>query len=149
MAIDLPPLLQPPLSGILPSPDWRKSEAQPETDRPVEPSNTDGQTTDLEWSRDYASANTDEVSLATANKPSANQFTKAIQIDNVRAVDQARPIYNPRGAPTDATPALSRLDARIAFEPLYMHQYASTRYALVSFMPWAFSERRTKLDILA
>lgn len=62
--------------------------------------------------------------------------------------DQSRPIYNPRGAPADAVPALSRLEARISFEPLYMHNYASTLYACVSFLPWNLAERRARVDLM-
>lgn len=62
--------------------------------------------------------------------------------------DQSRPIYNPRGAPSDAVPALSRIEARISFEPLYMHNYASTRYACVSFLPWTLAERRARVDLM-
>jgi len=62
--------------------------------------------------------------------------------------DQSRPIYNPRGAPSDAVPALSRLEARISFAPLYMYNYASTLYACVSFLPWNLAEQRARINIL-
>jgi hypothetical protein len=66
-----------------------------------------------------------------------------------RSWDQSRPMHNPRGAPTDATPALTKLEARIAMEPNYVHHYASTRYANVSYLPWTLSERRQRIDIMA
>jgi hypothetical protein len=63
--------------------------------------------------------------------------------------DPPRQIYNPRGAPSDAVPAMSRLEARIAFEPVFMQHYASTLYALVSKMPTTLAERRQAFDLLA
>jgi menaquinone-dependent protoporphyrinogen IX oxidase len=46
-------------------------------------------------------------------------------------------------------PAMSRLEARIAFEPVYMQHYASTLYALVSRIPTTLAERRQAFDLLA
>jgi len=63
--------------------------------------------------------------------------------------DPPRTIYNPRGAPSDAVPALSKLEARIAFEPIFMQHYASTLYALVSRIPATLAERRQAYDLLA
>ena len=60
-----------------------------------------------------------------------------------------RQIYNPRGAPSDAIPAMSQLEARIAFEPVYMQHYASTLYTLVSRIPTTLAERRQAYDLLA
>ena len=60
-----------------------------------------------------------------------------------------RQIYNPRGAPSDAVPAMSQLEARIAFEPVFMQHYASTLYALVSRIPTTLAERRQAFDLLA
>jgi hypothetical protein len=74
---------------------------------------------------------------ATGYRPSANpDFTP-------------RPIFNPRGAPSDAVPAMSQLEARIAFEPVFMQHYASTLYALVSRIPTTLAERRQAFDLLA
>jgi hypothetical protein len=67
---------------------------------------------------------------------------------DAKSWDQSRPIYNPRGAPSDAVPALSRLEARISFAPLYMYNYASTLYACVSFLPWNLAEQRARINIL-
>ncbi len=58
-------------------------------------------------------------------------------------------LYNPRGAPSDAVPALARLDARISFEPLYLHHQATTRYAFVSAMPLTLPDRRRNFEIFA
>lgn len=76
-----------------------------------------------------------------------------------RAADPARPsvapgdplrlVYNPRGAPSDAVPALTRLEARIALEPVFMQHYASTLYAMVSRMPKTGAEQRQAYDLFA
>jgi hypothetical protein len=63
--------------------------------------------------------------------------------------DPARQVYLPRGAPSDAVPAMSRLEARIAFEPVFMQHYASTLYSLVSRIPTNAAERRQVFDLLA
>jgi hypothetical protein len=63
--------------------------------------------------------------------------------------DEARPRYNRTGAPSDAAPALSRLEARIGAEPAYLHHYASARYAAVSYLPWMNADRRRHVDVLA
>ncbi|MFM8608297.1 MAG: hypothetical protein ACKOBC_10090 [Hyphomicrobiales bacterium] len=63
--------------------------------------------------------------------------------------DPLRLVYNPRGAPSDAIPALTRLEARIAFEPIFMQHYASTLYAMVSRMPATPAERRVAFDLFA
>ena len=60
-----------------------------------------------------------------------------------------RLVYNQRGAPSDAIPALTRLEARIALEPVFMQHYASTLYAMVSRMPATPSERRLAFDLFA
>ena len=149
MALDLPPLLQPPLSGIVPPADWRKSVAYPSTDRPVEPSDAEAQTADSEQASEYRPIDLDETGDSFRVDTAAAFPARSAQISDARSWDQPRPIYNPRGAPSDATPALSRLDSRISFEPIYLYQYASTRYALVSYQPWTLAERRARFDILA
>lgn len=149
MALDLPPLLQPPLSGIVPPADWRKSVAYSESNRPVEPSDAEQQTADSEHAGEYRPIDLDETVGGSRIDARAAYPTRPGQFSDARSWDQPRPVYNPRGAPSDATPALSRLEARVAFEPQYVHQYASTRYALVSYMPWTWAERRTRFDILA
>ena len=60
-----------------------------------------------------------------------------------------RLVYNQRGAPSDAIPALTRLEARIALEPVFMQHYASTLYAMVSRMPATAAERRVAFDLFA
>ncbi|MBM3635886.1 MAG: hypothetical protein FJX04_02085 [Alphaproteobacteria bacterium] len=60
-----------------------------------------------------------------------------------------RLVYNQRGAPSDAIPALTRLEARIALEPVFMHHYASTLYAMVSRLPTTPTERRVAFDLFA
>ncbi len=63
--------------------------------------------------------------------------------------DPLRLVYNPRGAPSDAVPALSKLEARIALEPVFMQHYASTLYAMVSRMPTTGAEQRQAYDLFA
>jgi hypothetical protein len=63
--------------------------------------------------------------------------------------DDQRPRYSRAGTPSDAVPALSKLEARIAMEPYYVHHYASARYASVSYLPWTNAERRNNLDVYA
>ena len=63
--------------------------------------------------------------------------------------DPLRLVYNQRGAPSDAIPALTRLEARIALEPVFMQHYASTLYAMVSRMPATPAERRLAFDLFA
>lgn len=60
-----------------------------------------------------------------------------------------RLVYNQRGAPSDAIPALTRLEARIALEPVFMQHYASTLYAMVSRLPATPAERRVAFDLFA
>jgi hypothetical protein len=60
-----------------------------------------------------------------------------------------RLVYNQRGAPSDAIPALTRLEARIALEPVFMQHYASTLYSMVSRMPATPAERRLAFDLFA
>lgn len=80
--------------------------------------------------------------------PGGNKPRGPGMLADAKSWDQSRPIYTPRGAPSDAVPALSRLEARISFAPLYMYNYASTLYACVSFLPWNLAERRARIDIL-
>ena len=63
--------------------------------------------------------------------------------------DDPRPRYSRAGIPSDAVPALSKLEARIAFEPCYVHHYASARYAAVSYLPWTNADRRNNVDLFA
>lgn len=60
-----------------------------------------------------------------------------------------RLVYNQRGAPSDAIPALTRLEARIALEPVFMQHYASTLYSMVSRMPTTLAEKRVAFDLFA
>lgn len=58
-------------------------------------------------------------------------------------------IFSPRGAPSDAVPALTRLEARFTFDPLYIQNRAAALYALISRIPTTLAERRLAYDILA
>jgi len=63
--------------------------------------------------------------------------------------DDPRPRYSRAGTASDAVPALSKLEARIALEPCYVHHYASARYAAVSYLPWTNADRRSNIDMYA
>ena len=65
------------------------------------------------------------------------------------SIDAPRLVYNPRMAPSDAVPAMSKLEARIAFEPVFMHHYASTLYTLISRVPNTLGDRRQAFDLFA
>jgi hypothetical protein len=69
--------------------------------------------------------------------------------DDPGAWSQPRALYAPKNVPSDAVPALTRLDARIAMEPVYVHHYAASRYAFVSRMPMGLAERRALGEVLA
>jgi hypothetical protein len=58
-------------------------------------------------------------------------------------------IFAPRGAPSDAVPALTRLEARFTFDPLYIQNRAAALYALISRIPTSLADRRLAYDILA
>ncbi len=69
--------------------------------------------------------------------------------DRPRGPDGPMVLHHPRGAPSDAVPAASRLDARIAFDPVYVHHQAATRYAFVSAMPTSVADRRRQFEVFA
>lgn len=69
--------------------------------------------------------------------------------DDPGAWSQPRALYAPKGVPAEAVPALARLDARIAMEPVYVYHYAASRYAFVSRMPMTPAERRAMGEVLA
>lgn len=151
MALDLPPLVRAPLSLLAPVKGFN-------TDDPlrVDPTGSTFNSEDSDPSQNsfsgdaYRSPTDDD--LRTGSRPELPVGSwmprgPGVAADS-RSWDQSRPIYNPRGAPADAVPALSRLQARISFEPLYLHQYASTLYACVSFLPWNPFERRARVDLL-
>ncbi len=58
-------------------------------------------------------------------------------------------LYNPKGAPTAPLMTTQWFDARISFEPFYVHQFSMTLYAFVSKMPLTLAERRQQIDIMA
>ena len=100
----------------------------------------------------------DEQELETAwRRPQQDEWQlpqSGMQIDfssgrRLENWDDPRPRYSRAGTPSDATPALSKLEARIAFEPCYVHHYASARYAAVSYLPWTNADRRNNVDLFA
>jgi hypothetical protein len=149
MAVSSSAFVQPSPSRLIPAltgaPRIAPVDDTSDISRPIIPSDVSSQSTLL--SADLASTvisfspeyrrRQSHASGATGYRPSAGPD------------DALRPIYNPRGAPSDAVPAMSRLEARIAFEPVYMQHYASTLYALVSRIPTTLAERRQAFDLLA
>jgi hypothetical protein len=73
---------------------------------------------------------------------------QAAQTSSWNAPDGMLTYSNPRGAPSDPTPALSKLEARIACEPVYLYHYASTRYAFVSRLPTSLTDRREQIEFM-
>ena len=69
--------------------------------------------------------------------------------DDPGAWAQPRALYAPKGGPPEAVPALARLDARVAMEPVYVYHYAASRYAFVSRMPLTLADRRSMGEVLA
>ena len=151
MVLDLPPLTRPPLAAFSASSDLREKLALSPgraVARPAVAEDTESDLPDdmLEWSQtprsDLAgSQSRTERSQSRSGAPGAYAES--------RSWDQSRPIYNPRGTPSDAVPALTKLEARISSEPAYVHHYASTRYASVSYMLVLLSEKRQRYDIFA
>lgn len=67
----------------------------------------------------------------------------------IAAAAQPNRIFAPRGAPSDAVPALSWLESRFSFDPLYVQNKAAALYALISRVPTSLAERRLAYDIFA
>ena len=95
----------------------------------------------------------DSAALVLPFNPEARRKPSGRGGDTVRPSvspdEPLRLVYNQRGAPSDAIPALTRLEARIALEPVFMQHYASTLYAMVSRMPATPAERRVAFDLFA
>lgn len=151
MALELPPLVSAPLASMARAAEIRTYSAQQ-----VSPIGSDFNPEERDASntryagRDYnSSLDEGPHSPRREDSPPAGSAPRGPgMLADAKSWDQSRPIYNPRGAPSDAVPALSRLEARISFAPLYMYNYASTLYACVSFLPWNLAERRARIDIL-
>ena len=151
MALDLPPLVSAPLSQLAPVIDFRNDAPLRVDSTGGRLSSDDSDQTDTPFSGDSYRSSTEDTWRATTRRGEQSggwaPRGPGAAADS-RTWDQSRPVYNPRGAPSDGAPALSRLQARISFEPLYLHQFASTLYACVSFMPWTLSERRARVDLM-
>jgi len=151
MALDLPPLVTAPLSQLAPVKDFRNDEPLRVDSTGGTSNSEDGDSSQTSFSGDaYRSPTDDDWRTSPgADLPVGGWTPRGPGVAaDAKSWDQSRPIYNPRGAPADAVPALSRLHARISVEPLYLHQFASTLYACVSFMPWNPFERRGRVDLL-
>ena len=139
MSIDMPALVRPVLAG---APGQEAQSVAPllrtASTRPV---SEDGLPRDVWTERQAQDAYSPETLRTQRMAPGAMR-----RQDNW---DEARPRYIRSGAPSDAAPALSRLEARIGHEPAYVHHYASARYAAVSYLPWMASDRRRHVDVLA
>jgi hypothetical protein len=150
MALDLPPLVRAPLSQLAPVYDFRNEPLR--VDSTGSTSNSeDSDPSQTSFSGDaYRSPDDEDTRTTSRSDAPVGGWTPrgpGVAADS-STWDKPRPVYNPRGAPSDAVPALSRLQARISVEPLYMHQYASTLYACVSFLPWTLFERRARVDLM-
>jgi hypothetical protein len=151
MALDLPPLVRAPLSQLAPVIDFRNDEPLRVDSTGGKFSSDDSDPSDTPFSGDAYRPTTEDAWRSTtlrSEQPGGWAPRGPGGPADAKSWDQSRPIYNPRGAPSDGVPALSRLQARISFEPLYLHQFASTLYACVSFMPWTLYERRARVDLM-
>jgi len=151
MALDLPPLVRAPLSQLAPVIDFRNDEPLRVDATGGKFSSDDSDPSETPFSGDTYRSSTEDA-WRTGAREGAQQGASGARGPGVpadaKSWAQSRPVYNPRGAPSDGVPALSKLQARISFEPLYLHQFASTLYACVSFMPWTLSERRARVDLM-
>ena len=151
MVLDLPPLTRPQLAAFSASSDLRDNLALSQRREVLSPGFSAETSSDLpedmaEWTQSArqdqsGSMRRTEWQQRTGGAPGA--FAEP------RSWDQSRPLYNPRGAPSDATPALTKLEARISSDPSYVHHYASTRYASVSYLPVLLAEKRQRYDLFA
>ena len=151
MVLDIPPLTRPPAAAFSASGELRDTLAlspRREALRPSFSAETSGDLPDdmVDWAQSArqdqsGSLRRTEWQQRTGGAPGA--FAEP------RSWDQSRPLYNPRGAPSDATPALTKLEARVSSEPSYVHHYASTRYASVSYLPVLLAEKRQRYDLFA
>jgi hypothetical protein len=149
--LDLPPLTRPHLAAFSASTDLRDNVALSPRREVLSPGFSAETSSDLpddmaEWTQSArqdqsGSLRRSEWQQRTGGAPGA--------LAEPRSWDQSRPLYNPRGAPSDATPALTKLEARVASEPAYVHHYASTRYASVSYLPVLLAEKRQRYDLFA
>ena len=151
MALELPPLVAAPLSSMA-----RTAELRTYSTQQLSPVGSDFNPEERDASSTRYAGGDYEASVDEGpdpyrrdqSPPGGTTPRGPGMLADAKSWDQSRPIYNPRGAPSDAVPALSRLEARISFAPLYMYNYASTLYACVSFLPWNLAERRARIDIL-
>jgi hypothetical protein len=151
MVLDIPPLTRPTAAAFTASGDLRDTFALSSRRDPLRPSFSPETSSDLpddmvDWSQaarqdQSGSLRRTEWQQRSAGAPGA--FAAP------RSWDQSRPLYNPRGAPSDASPALTKLEARVSSEPTYVHHYASTRYASVSYLPVLLAEKRQRYDLFA
>ena len=151
MALDFPPLVSAPLASIARMSDLKTYPVRQASDPGSDFNPDERDPSATSYSSDNYRATVDEDPLTPRRQgasPGGWSPRNPGMLADSKSWDQSRPIYNPRGAPADAVPSLSRLEARISFEPLYMHHYASTLYACVSFLPWNLAQLRARVDLL-
>ena len=151
MALDFPPLVSVPLVSMARNADLRTYSVRQASDVGSDFNPEERVPSDQRYAGDAYDLSPDEELLNPRRHGASSGGWSPKgpgRLADASSWDQSRPIYNPRGAPADAVPALSRLEARISFAPLYMHNYASTLYACVSFLPWNLAERRARVDLL-
>ena len=151
MSLDFPPLISAPLAVVARPPDLRTYSVHKASGPGDDFTPEERDPSDTTYAGDTYRPSMDEEQLTSRRQGSSSGgwMPKGPgSLADSKSWDQSRPIYNPRGAPADAVPALSRLEARISFAPLYMHNYASTLYACISFLPWNLAERRARVDLL-
>ena len=90
-----------------------------------------------------------EVQSAVSRRRQPGALSFFSDKPDIAAAEQPIRIFAPRGAPSDAVPALSWLEARFSFDPLYVQNKAAALYALISRVPTSLAERRLAYDIFA
>ena len=151
MALDFPPLVSAPLASMARATDLRTYSVRQVSDPGSDFNPEERSPSDASYSDDTSRPTMDEDPLTPrrqGSSPGGWSPRNPGMLADSKSWDQSRPVYNPRGAPADAVPSLSRLEARISFEPIYMHHYASTLYACVSFLPWNLAQLRARVDLL-
>ena len=148
MALSTAGIVRQPVSSLLPplvlAARARETFDEFETIRPVAP------TDDVQLD-DAAYLHFDQLQiqrvLERRRQPGAVSFFS--DRPDIEPAESPTRIFAPRGAPSDAVPALTRLEARFTFDPLYIQTRAAALYALISRIPSTLAERRLAYDILA
>lgn len=147
MALDLPPLIRP-VIGRMPGFESQTLASLMRAQH-IRAIRIEEQAHDAQWRKPPP----DEWRHPQAETPYNDMHRDGMQMSQATRAqdnwDEPRARYSRAGTASDAVPALSKLEARIAFEPRYVHHYASARYASVSYLPWTNADRRNNLDMYA